>query len=84
MTGVWIFTVAMLAGCIFLIYFLVALWRDGHKQRRGPRVRIINLPSRREFTDNGEARLRIFRADVLGRTDLASSFRALLDGENVE
>jgi hypothetical protein len=44
--GLLIFTVMMLAGCIFLIYFLFALWRDTHKQSVGSRVEIIELPRR--------------------------------------
>ena len=45
--GVLIFTAMMLAGCIFLIYFLFALWRDAQRQRGGPRVEIRELPSRK-------------------------------------
>jgi hypothetical protein len=79
MTGLLIFTAAMLAGCIFLIYFLVALWRDGHKQRKGPRVEIIKLPSRGGFTNNRGTGLRIFGAeDVLDKTDLEPGFRTVL------
>jgi hypothetical protein len=79
MTGLLIFTAAMLAGCIFLIYFLVALWRDGHKQRKGPRVEIIKLPSRGGFMNNRSADLLIFGAeDVLDETDLEPGFRTVL------
>ena len=79
MTGLLIFTAAMLAGCIFLIYFLVALWRDGHKQRKGPRVEIVKLPSRGGFTKNRSADLLIFGAeDVLDKTDLKPGFRTVL------
>jgi hypothetical protein len=31
--GLEIFIAIASAGCAFLIYFLVALWRDGHKAR---------------------------------------------------
>ena len=45
--GVLIFAAMMLAGCIFLIYFLFALWRDAQRQRPGPRVEIRELPRRK-------------------------------------
>jgi hypothetical protein len=80
--GLLIFTAAMMAGCIFLIYFLVALWRDAHNQRRGPRVEIIELPSRRGFTNNKSAHLRICSADhVLGKTDFERPLRTFLHRE---
>lgn len=44
--GLLIFTAMMLAGCVFLVYFLFALWREAHKQRGGTRVEIRELPSR--------------------------------------
>ena len=34
MAGLLIFTTFALAGCAFLIYFLVALWRDGRRMRQ--------------------------------------------------
>jgi threonine/homoserine/homoserine lactone efflux protein len=34
MAGLLIFTTFALAGCGFLIYFLVALWRDSRRMRR--------------------------------------------------
>jgi hypothetical protein len=37
--GLLIFAAAMLAGCVFLIYFLFALWRDSHRRRIGPQVK---------------------------------------------
>lgn len=44
--GLLIFTAMMMAGCVFLVYFLFALWRDAHKQSNGPRVEISELPIR--------------------------------------
>jgi hypothetical protein len=44
--GLLIFTVMMLAGCVFLIYFLFALWCDMHKQSVRSRVEIRELPNR--------------------------------------
>ncbi len=80
MTGLLIFTAAMLAGCMFLIYFLVALWRDGHKQRKGPKAKIIKLPSRGGFTNNRSAGLRIFTVGhVLDRADIERGFRTVFD-----
>lgn len=80
--GLLIFTVAMLAGCIFLIYFLVALWRDGHNQRKGSRVEIIKLPSGR-YTNNRTTRLRVRGPDhVLGKADAERVFHTLLDQES--
>ena len=81
MIGLLIFTVAMLAGCIFLIYFLVALWGDGHKQRKGSRVEIIKLPSGR-YTNNRSTRLRVLGPDhVLGKADAERGVQTLLDRE---
>jgi threonine/homoserine/homoserine lactone efflux protein len=48
MAGLVIFTIVAMAGCGFLIYFLFALWRDSRNSRRGSRVEIRKLPSRRE------------------------------------
>ncbi len=48
MTGLVIFTVVAMAGCVFLIYFMFALWRDSRNSRRGQRVEIRRLPSRRK------------------------------------
>jgi hypothetical protein len=70
--GLLIFTAAMLAGCIFLLYFLVAIWRDAHKQRRGPRVEIIKLPSRRGFTNNKSTNLRMVAAFLVLTTVFAA------------
>ncbi len=72
MIGLLIFTAAMLAGCIFLLYFLVAIWRDAHKQRRGPRVEIIKLPSRRGFTNNKSTNLRMVAAFLVLTTVFAA------------
>ena len=47
MTGLVIFTVVAMAGCVFLIYFMFALWRDSRNSRRGQRVEIRRLPSPR-------------------------------------
>jgi len=41
MTGLVIFTVVAMAGCMFLIYFMFALWRDSRRQR----LQIRRLPS---------------------------------------
>jgi hypothetical protein len=46
MTGLMIFTELALAGCVFLLYFLYALWRDARESRRGPRLEMRRLPSR--------------------------------------
>ena len=72
MIGLLIFTAAMLAGCIFLLYFLGAIWRDAHKQRRGPRVEIIKLPSRRGFTNNKSTNLRMVAAFLVLTTVFAA------------
>ena len=40
MIGLVILTVLSAAGCLFLVYFMIALWRDSYKQRRGSRVEI--------------------------------------------
>jgi threonine/homoserine/homoserine lactone efflux protein len=47
MTGLVIFTVIAMAGCVFLIYFMFALWHDSSNSRRRPRVEIRRLPSKR-------------------------------------
>ena len=72
MIGLLIFTAVMLAGCIFLLYFLLAIWRDAHKQRRGPRVEIIKLPSRRGFTNNQSTNLRMVAAFLVFTTVFAA------------
>jgi threonine/homoserine/homoserine lactone efflux protein len=48
MTAVLIFTEIAIAGCAFLIYFMVALWRDSHRSRNGSRVNIRRLAPRRK------------------------------------
>jgi hypothetical protein len=73
MIGLWIFTAVMLAGCVFLIYFLAAIWRDTHKQRSGPRVQIIELPSRPEFLNKKSGNLRMI-APFLVLTTAANCF----------
>ncbi len=45
MTGLVIFTVVAMAGCMFLIYFMFALWRDSRNSRRRQRLQIRRLPS---------------------------------------
>jgi threonine/homoserine/homoserine lactone efflux protein len=47
MIGLVIFTVLAMAGCVFLIYFMFALWRDSRNFGRGQRVEIRKLPSQR-------------------------------------
>jgi threonine/homoserine/homoserine lactone efflux protein len=44
MTGLVIFTVVAMAGCVFLIYFMFALWRDSRNSRREQRVEIRRAP----------------------------------------
>jgi threonine/homoserine/homoserine lactone efflux protein len=44
MAGLIVFTQLVLAGCIFLLYFVWALWRDARKQ--GPRVEVRRLHDR--------------------------------------
>jgi threonine/homoserine/homoserine lactone efflux protein len=48
MTAVLIFTEIAIAGCAFLIYFMVALWRDSHRSRNESRVNIRRLAPRRK------------------------------------
>jgi threonine/homoserine/homoserine lactone efflux protein len=62
MTGLVIFTVLAMAGCIFLIYFMFALWRDSRNSRRGQRVEIRRLPIIRR--DRGKL-LHLYRAEDL-------------------
>ena len=71
--GVLIFTAVMLAGCIFLIYFLFALWRDAQKQRRGPRVEIRELASRKRSRNK---LLRMYSAESLHARDRTGSERS--------
>ncbi len=62
MTGLVIFTVIVMAGCGFLIYFMFALWRDSRSSRREPRVEIRRLPGLRK----GRGKLlHLYRADDL-------------------
>ena len=49
-----------LAGCSFLIYFQVALWRDA---RSATRVRIRKLTGVADLYDNGGKLLRMRRAE---------------------
>jgi len=62
MTGLVIFTVIAMAGCVFLIYFMFALWRDSRNSRRGQRVEISRLASPRK--DRGKL-LHLYRAEDL-------------------
>ncbi len=62
MTGLVIFTVVAMAGCVFLIYFMFALWRDSRNSRRGQLVEIRRLPIPRK--DKGKL-LHLYRADDL-------------------
>jgi hypothetical protein len=48
MTGLVILIMVAMAACVFLIYFLFALWRDSRNSRSGSRVEIRKLPSRRD------------------------------------
>jgi hypothetical protein len=48
MTPVLIFTEIAIAACAFLIYFIVALWRDSHRLRSGTRVNIRKLAPRKK------------------------------------
>lgn len=50
MIGLTIFIEIALAGCVFMLYFLYALWRDARNSRKGPRVEVRRLSSRREQT----------------------------------
>jgi threonine/homoserine/homoserine lactone efflux protein len=63
MTGLVIFTVIAMAGCVFLIYFMFALWRDSRAPRRGKPVEIRRLPSPRK--DKGKV-LHLYSAEDLG------------------
>lgn len=63
MAGLVIFTAIAMAGCVFLIYFMFALWRDSRNSRRGQRVEIRRLPSPRKDRDKF---LHLYRADDLG------------------
>ena len=62
MTGLVIFTVVAMAGCVFLVYFMFALWRDSRNSRREQRVEIRRLP--RLGQDRGKL-LHLYRADDL-------------------
>jgi len=62
MTGLVIFTVVAMAGCVFLIYFMFALWRDSRNSRRGQRVEIRRLASPRR---DKRKLLHIFSAEDL-------------------
>jgi threonine/homoserine/homoserine lactone efflux protein len=48
MTAVLIFTEIAMAGCAFLIYFMVALWRDSRRWHTRQRVSIRRLAPRRK------------------------------------
>jgi hypothetical protein len=48
MTPVLIFTEIAMAACAFLIYFIVALWRDSNRLRNGTRVNIRRLAPRKK------------------------------------
>ena len=61
MAGLVIFTTVAMAGCAFLIYFLLALWRDSRNSRRGSRVEIRKLPGTR---DQGKV-LHLYTAEEL-------------------
>ena len=52
MAGLLIFTTFALAGCGFLIYFLVALWRDSRRMRRRQELasRLHNQKKSKLFT----------------------------------
>jgi len=45
MVGLIVFTAFAMAGCVFLLYFLYALWHDSRRARKGPRVKITRLPT---------------------------------------
>ena len=62
MKGLVIFTVVAMAGCVFLIYFMFALWRDSRNSRRGQRVEIRRLASPRR---DKRKLLHIFSAEDL-------------------
>jgi threonine/homoserine/homoserine lactone efflux protein len=62
MTGLVIFTVVAMAGCIFLVYFMFALWRDSRNSRREQRVEIRRLP--RLAKDRGKL-LHLYRGEDL-------------------
>jgi threonine/homoserine/homoserine lactone efflux protein len=47
MAALSIFIAIALGGCAFLFYFLYALWREEYKPKRGARVEITKLPSRK-------------------------------------
>jgi threonine/homoserine/homoserine lactone efflux protein len=62
MTGLVIFSAVAMAGCVFLIYFVFALWRDSRNSRRGQRVEISRRPSPRK--DKGKL-LHLYSAEEL-------------------
>jgi len=47
MTAVLTFTGIAIAGCAFLIYFMIALWRDSHRSQNGSSLNIRRLAPRR-------------------------------------
>jgi hypothetical protein len=67
----------MMAGCVFLIHFLVALWCDARNHRRAPRVEIIRLVTTPELTKHKGGRLRIYGADHFRVRDMTDSERDL-------
>lgn len=75
MTGLLIFTALMMAGCVFLIHFLVALWCDARNQRGAPRVEVIQLVARRDLTRHKSGRLHIYSADHFRVRDMTDSER---------
>ena len=68
MTGLMVFTILALAGCTFLIYFMVALWRDSRRFRQGPRAEIRTL--------EGRKKRKLFRLDSLGNRHGRQTFES--------
>jgi hypothetical protein len=78
-TGLLIFTALMMAGCVFLIHFLVALWCDAwcdaRNQRGAPRVEVIQLVARRDLTRHKSGRLHSYSTDHFRVRDMTDSER---------
>ena len=69
-TSLAIFVAVAATGCVFLIYFLCALWRDAGSSKHRGRVRITTLPV---LSARRGKLLRLYSAEEFARTELALS-----------
>lgn len=63
-TSLAIFVAIATTGCVFLIYFLYALWRDAGSSKHGERVHITTLPV---VSARRGKLLRLYSAEELAR-----------------